>query len=538
MAPEQALGQTLDQRADLFSLGSVLYQMVAGRPPFRATTAVAVLKRVAEDKPRSIREIIPETPQWLCDIIAKLHAKDPADRYQSAREVADVLADCEAQLKANAKLKDFSRIPRPRSTPAGKWKWAAAAIVLLSIIALAATELAGLTHLFRGQQATRDPISTSGGPTPTSAGSPEVPRKAAEVLPFLVGTWQLDVEELDSKVAPGKGVTVGHLTYDYVAGGKVLRARGSSDSGKESVVYLHAYEPGQDRLRLWLAESAGFPSGPLTGVFNRDGHTLTWTYRDDASTTANHHFVFAGPDKITMHLYHVDDRNNVVRLRNQTLTRVKEPVAIPNLPIDAKRPDEMKVLDRLVGEWQSEITVKDSTEPDKAKAETQRTKAESVLGGRFVESLITNVTNNTSDYSLAWFDPAAKRYRQWFFNGTGGDFFEMTGTWDEAANTLTWTTPDGRLEWHSVMKSDDMREFRHVIKAADGKVLNEAAGMSRRTSSPAIAPFTDADVQRIAALPPVEQVEEVRKELRRCNPGFDGKVWQRPRAASSRNSGS
>src|SRR6516162_6042034 len=107
MAPEQALGHNLDQRADLFSLGSVLYQMVAGRPPFRANSTVAVLKRVAEDKPRDIREIIPETPQWLCDIIAKLHAKNPDDRYQSAREVADVLADCEAQLKVSSKLKDY-----------------------------------------------------------------------------------------------------------------------------------------------------------------------------------------------------------------------------------------------------------------------------------------------------------------------------------------------------------------------------------------------------------------------------------------------
>lgn len=88
MAPEQALGQTLDQRADLFSLGSVLYQMVAGRPPFRANSAVAVLKRVAEDKPRAIREIIPETPQWLCDIIAKLHAKN-RPRQQTGSDMGD-----------------------------------------------------------------------------------------------------------------------------------------------------------------------------------------------------------------------------------------------------------------------------------------------------------------------------------------------------------------------------------------------------------------------------------------------------------------
>ncbi|MDZ4684084.1 MAG: serine/threonine-protein kinase [Planctomycetaceae bacterium] len=112
MAPEQALGKKLDQRADLFSFGSVLYQMVSGRPPFRAPSALAVLKRVTEESPRPISEIIPEAPQWLCDIIAKLHAKNPDERYQSAREVADVLADCEAQLKANAKLQDFSRIPQ------------------------------------------------------------------------------------------------------------------------------------------------------------------------------------------------------------------------------------------------------------------------------------------------------------------------------------------------------------------------------------------------------------------------------------------
>src|SRR5947209_16703277 len=101
MAPEQAKGDTLDHRADLFSLGSVLYVMAAGRPPFRANSTLAVLKRVAEDTPRDIREIIPETPPWLCAIIAKLHAKNPDDRYQSARDVADVLTDCAAQLKAN-----------------------------------------------------------------------------------------------------------------------------------------------------------------------------------------------------------------------------------------------------------------------------------------------------------------------------------------------------------------------------------------------------------------------------------------------------
>jgi eukaryotic-like serine/threonine-protein kinase len=135
MAPEQAMGGSLDHRADLFSLGSVLYVMASGRPPFRASTTYAVLKRVVEDEPRSIRELIPEMPQWLCDIIAKLQAKKPADRFQSAREVADLFADCEAQLREHAKLTDFSRIPRMKSVARrfGRWKWLAAGLVLAII---------------------------------------------------------------------------------------------------------------------------------------------------------------------------------------------------------------------------------------------------------------------------------------------------------------------------------------------------------------------------------------------------------------------
>ncbi len=117
MAPEQAKGEMTDPRADLFSLGSVLYTMSAGHPPFRAATALAVMKRVAEDTPRPIRQIIPEVPQWLCDIIAKLHAKDPAQRFQSATDVAALLEQHLAYLQqpSLATRPDSLHVPRPRN---------------------------------------------------------------------------------------------------------------------------------------------------------------------------------------------------------------------------------------------------------------------------------------------------------------------------------------------------------------------------------------------------------------------------------------
>jgi serine/threonine protein kinase/endonuclease YncB( thermonuclease family) len=108
MAPEQAQGVALDQRADLFSFGSVLYVMCSGRPPFRASTTLAVLKRVADDTPRSIHEIIPEVPEWLCNIITKLHAKNPNERYQTAQEVADLLAKYLTELQLHGKVNQES----------------------------------------------------------------------------------------------------------------------------------------------------------------------------------------------------------------------------------------------------------------------------------------------------------------------------------------------------------------------------------------------------------------------------------------------
>jgi serine/threonine protein kinase len=102
MAPEQARGEPLDPRADLFSLGSVLYTMCTGRPPFRAANTLAVLRRVSEDPPRPIRETNPEVPDWLAAVVEKLMAKDPAERYQSASEVVEALGQQLAQLQQAA----------------------------------------------------------------------------------------------------------------------------------------------------------------------------------------------------------------------------------------------------------------------------------------------------------------------------------------------------------------------------------------------------------------------------------------------------
>ncbi len=114
MSPEQARGEPVDHRSDLFSLGCVLYAACTGRPPFRADTALAVLKRVCEDDPTPIAKINPDVPDWLGEIIEKLLAKDPGDRFTSAQEVADLLGQHLAHLQQPGVVPQPARLHQSR----------------------------------------------------------------------------------------------------------------------------------------------------------------------------------------------------------------------------------------------------------------------------------------------------------------------------------------------------------------------------------------------------------------------------------------
>ncbi len=91
MSPEQAMGLPLDARSDLFSLGSLLYEMVTGVPPFRAETSTATLARVCSFRQRPAAAVRPDMPRELSELIDRLLEKDPVDRPASAVQVAAAL---------------------------------------------------------------------------------------------------------------------------------------------------------------------------------------------------------------------------------------------------------------------------------------------------------------------------------------------------------------------------------------------------------------------------------------------------------------
>src|SRR5579883_2658427 len=148
MAPEQARGEPVDPRSDLFSLGGVLYAMCLGRPPFRAPTALAVLKRVCEETPHPIRADAPEIPDWLVAIVETLLAKDPARRYGSAAVVAQLLEEHLARLQNPGLAGESGLATAPSRSRARSWRWAtAAAVVVTGLVGLGWTRATEVTKL-------------------------------------------------------------------------------------------------------------------------------------------------------------------------------------------------------------------------------------------------------------------------------------------------------------------------------------------------------------------------------------------------------
>ena len=168
MAPEQALGEGADPRSDLFSLGAILYEMCAGKPPFAGNSALAILKQISETKHQPVRELNPRVPQWLAATIDRLLSKKPGDRIQTAAHLAELFEFEWALMKTSSdEVPTVCEEEQRRQTVRNRWIAGGIAAAFLT-----AGLLDGMYF------ANRPAVEKSSGPAAVSSAEPVAVLKA------------------------------------------------------------------------------------------------------------------------------------------------------------------------------------------------------------------------------------------------------------------------------------------------------------------------------------------------------------------------
>jgi serine/threonine protein kinase/tetratricopeptide (TPR) repeat protein len=183
MSPEQVEGKQVDSRSDLYSFGLVFYEMVAGEVPFAGESTWQVMYQRVKEQPSDIKVVNPETPDNVARIIMHCLEREPADRYQNAREI---IADIDAGRSPEMSVTSMYRTPSPAgrsvqiSLPVIRNRWLYAAIAGVLVLAGLFFAIPKTRHWLLPGPHAETPETKSEGPGSKSQA------KFVAVLPFNV----------------------------------------------------------------------------------------------------------------------------------------------------------------------------------------------------------------------------------------------------------------------------------------------------------------------------------------------------------------
>jgi len=160
MSPEQAMGSTLDQRSDIFSVGLIFFELLTGKAPYKADTAIASLMKRTREDAQSASDVEASVPKSLSAIVSRCLEREPSNRYHSAVELLQQLTTWEANPNISAEtlsqMIPHAIIRRSRFSldlPGKSWMWISGAVLVIVLATFAGRTLLNRTAPSSGEMA-------------------------------------------------------------------------------------------------------------------------------------------------------------------------------------------------------------------------------------------------------------------------------------------------------------------------------------------------------------------------------------------------
>jgi serine/threonine-protein kinase len=210
MSPEQAEGKRVDARSDVFSFGALMYELITGRKAFLADSAVSTMTAILRDDVRPVRDLVPDAPRELEEIIARALRKDPAQRWQSVQEVHSILAAVRQKYESGVLM------PPIASRKRSPWRMAGGVFAIVAAIGAGwifsrrpapKVPAASLPAILKVEPApVQPPPAASPAPAPTPPAPKKVEKAAAAKTepktPSNVLTNKSVIDMAQAKVSP------------------------------------------------------------------------------------------------------------------------------------------------------------------------------------------------------------------------------------------------------------------------------------------------------------------------------------------------